>query len=201
MATGETFKGSMINELADGTAVVFDFGFVQLGGSANDHIDTGLGAGALQSLVQDTFVAALPDDLTVKRYRFACVSGAHLGEIGYVEVDPPVTGQLSAVNRYPNELCASLKRTTGYASRRDRGRIFFGPLATTTIDNANINRVDVSAFAAVHAKLKSNMQVSGITLSPVILAANGTYSGRLIINTSCAPVIVHRRTRRPRTGA
>lgn len=202
MATGETFKCSVIGELDDLTAVVFDFGYVQLGGSANDHIDTGTGAGAFQTLVEATMAAALPDDFNFVKYRFACVGGAHLGEIGHSFPANPLEGDLVSANRSPNELCASLKRSTGYASRRDRGRVFFGPLSTAVHDNGNVNKVDVAGpLLAVANKLKSNLAVAGITLSPVILAADGTYSGRIVINTSVAAVMVHRRTRRPRTGA
>lgn len=200
MATGETFKASVIGELDDSTAVVFDFGFVDLAGGSV-HIDTALAAGNFQTLVQDTMAACLPDDYTFKRYRFACVGGAHVGEIGYTEVDPAVHGSVSAVNRMPNELCVSLKRNTGYATRRDRGRIFFGPIPTGLVDNANINKIVPAGYSDVAQLLKTNLVVSGITLKPIILSSAGTYSGRVVSQVGIADVMVHRRTRRPRSGS
>lgn len=198
---GETFKASVIGQLDDGTAVVFDFGYAHID-SPNVHIDTSIAAGNFQTLVQQLMADALPTDYNFKKYRFACVSGANIGEIGYVDVSPPVAGGLSPVNRYPNELCASLRRSTGYSTRRDRGRVFFGPLATTLIDNANINKVVTdTALVDVASLLKSNLVTQGVTLKPVILSSSGSYNGRVVIKSSVAEVIVHRKTRRPRIGA
>ena len=200
MANGETFKASVIGELADGTGVVFDFGYVD-NNPSSVHLDTGTMAGDFQTLVQAIMATSLPDDYTFKRYRVACVSGAHAGEIGYVEVSPPVLGQASAVNRMANELCVSIKRATGHASRRDRGRIFFGPIPLGAMDNANVNKIVPTFYSDVAELLKANLTTSATVLKPVILNSAGAYSGNLVNRVGIADVIVHRKSRRPRQGA
>lgn len=201
MAIGETFKATVIGELDDGTAVVFDFGYADTA-AGSTHIDTATAAGDFQGTVQDDMANALPEDFTFKKYRFACVGGTAHGEIGYVDVTPAVHGQLTAVNRSPNELCAALKRSTGYAARNERGRIFFGPLSVTVHDNANVNKVDTGGLLLTVANLlKANLVTQTRTLKPVILNAAGGYSGHFVTTASVAAVMVHRRTRRPRVGA
>lgn len=202
MATGENFKASVIGELDDGTGIVFDFGYTD-NVSGSVHLDMAIAAGNFQTLVQATLVQALPADYTFKRYRFACVAGVHAGEIGYVEVTPAVHGDLSVVNRYPNELAIAVKRNTGYASRRDRGRIFLGPVSASLADNANVNKCvpDAAPLVAVANLLKSNLTSGGVVLKPVILSSAGTYSGNLVSKVGVADVLVHHKSRRPRTGA
>lgn len=202
MALNETFKASVIGQLQGSlTAVVFDYGYVDLN-AGSTHRDTGTWAGVFQTMWQAVALAALTDDLVIKRYRFACVAGIHVGEIGYVD-NVNVTGGLTAVNRMPNEVCVSLKRSTGYASRRDRGRVFWGPVATTLVDNSDVNLADVgSALLQAARDLGSTpITTGGASLTPVILAANGTYSGRVIVNTGIGDVLCHRKSRRPRAGA
>lgn len=200
MAAGECFKASIICEGDDGTAYVFDYGFADTDGQV--HIDTGIAAGNFQTLVQNYYVAALPTDVTIKKYRFACVNGAHKGEIGFVN-DVNVAGEASAVNRYPNEIAISMRRSTGYASRRDRGRVFFGPVSAIWGNNANVNKVDLTAPALQDLRDlgKATLATQGAGLFPVILAANGTYNGRIIVRVDIAEVFVHHKTRRPRVGA
>lgn len=200
MATGETFKASVIGQLDDGTAVVFDFGYLD-NVSGSVHLDTGTAAGDFQTLVQTTMADALPTDFSFKRYRFACVSGAHNGEIGYVEVVGSVKGTVSAVNRAANELCVTLKRSTGYSSKSDRGRIFFGPIPTGAMDNANVNKIVPAFYADTAELLRSNLTSGGVVLKPVILNAAGGYSGRIIVNVGVGEVMVHQKRRRPRIGA
>lgn len=201
MAEGETFKASAILQGSLGTAVVFDFGYVDLD-SGTGHIDTNLAAGDFQTLVQSKMAAVLPEGVTFKRYRFACVgSTSHKGEVGYVEVDPPVTGTLGNEGVLPMEMCISLKRSTGYSSRRDRGRVFFGPVC---IDFRDPNNVDFVAptnnLNLVRDLLKTNLVTNTRTLRPVILAADGTYSGRTISRVAIGQTFVHRKTRRFRVG-
>lgn len=202
MATGENFKASVIAQLDDGTGVVFDFGYTD-NVSGSVHLDMGIAAGNFQTLVQNTLALALPTDYSIVRIRFACVQGVHLGEIGYVEVSPPVAGSLSAVNRYPNEMAISVKRSTGFASRRDRGRIFLGPVSAELADNANVNKVIASNALLINVAnlLKSNLTTGGVTLKPVILSSAGTYSGNIVNRVSVAAVLVHHKSRRPRVGA
>lgn len=201
MALNETFKASVIGQLADGTAVVFDYGYVDLNPGI-EHVDTGTMAGNFQTLVQDKMAQVLPVQFTFKRYRFACVGGTHAGEVGYVEVDPPVVGELLGVDNLPNEICIGLKRSTGHTSRRDRGRIFFGPVDSTLVDDDNRNIPEPnSALNDVRDTLKLNLAAGGYELRPAIIAANGTYSGRTIIHVGYSPTFLHRKSRRPRIGA
>lgn len=202
MAEGETFRFSMIGQGNAGTAIVFDFGFVDLT-SGTGHVDTGIAAGDFQTLVQAKIVACLPTEYTVKRYRCACVGGTHKGEIGYVEVDPPVAGGVDGDYILPAEMAISLKRSTGYSSRKDRGRVFFGPVCSQFHDAAtNIDFVvqDDANLNAVRDLLKTNLTTQTRVLHPVILAADGTYSGRTVCNVSIGQVFVHRKTRRFRVG-
>lgn len=200
MAEGETFRATIIGELADRTAVVFDFGYMD-SSSGSGHIDTGTAAGDFQTLVQAKIVAALPLDYKVTRYRFACVGGLAKGEVGYVDVTPPVSGALTSGNRLPNEVAVSLKRNTGHAGRGDRGRVFFGPVSADIV--SDVNEVDTTSpsLIAVRDLLKTNLTTSTRILRPVLLKPDGSSNGRLIVNVAIARVFVHRRTRRPRTGS
>lgn len=202
MAEGETFKATVIGRLQDGTAVCFDFGYVDLT-SGTGHIDTGTAAGDFQTLVQAKLAAVLPDIFTFQRYRFACVGGAAKGEIGYVDVSPIVNGSLLGDGHLPNEIAISVKRSTGHSSRSDRGRIFLGPVAQGLLDADHLNSPDLtnSDLLAVKDLLKANLITGTRTLRPVILNAAGTYSGRTVSMTSIGSIFVHRRTRRPRSGA
>jgi hypothetical protein len=201
MAALETFKASIIANLADGTAIVNDYGYTD-DSSGTTHIDCGTGAGAFQTLVQATYIAALPSNWKTVRYRFACVGGTHKGELGFVE-DATHQGALDSDNQLPAELCISMKRNTGHSSRRDRGRVFFGPVATDFINvDADWDKVPANPLLTAVANLgKAALTVGGVTLHPVILAADGTYSGRVVINVSIGPTFVHRRSRRIRVGA
>lgn len=201
MAAGETFKASVIAQVTDGTAIVMDFGYADTDG--NVHIDTNQAAGDFQTLVQALLLAALPDDTTIKKYRFACVKGTHKGEIGYVE-GVNMAGEVSAVNRQPTEICISMKRSTGYASRRDRGRIFFGPVANVFTDNANVSKVAVTSNILTDALelLRANLVTQAAGLLPVILAADGSYiANHFVTRVSLGEVFTHHKSRRPRVGA
>jgi hypothetical protein len=203
MATGETFKATIIAQHNDGTAIINDFGYVDLAGGST-HIDTGTAAGAFQTLVQATFVAAMVSDVSIYRYRFACVGGTHKGEIGYTDVSGGIPG--AATNGYlPKEIAVSMKRQTGHASKKDRGRIFFGPV---TIDywlgpSSDVDKIDAgnALLVAVANLLKATLTVSSIALQPVILSSAGTYSGNLINHVSIPSELVHRKSRRVRVGA
>lgn len=197
MAEGETFRATLIGESNQGTAFVFDFGYVDLG-SGGGHIDCGIGAGVFQALVQDVMAECLPEAFAFRKYRFACLAGAHAGEVGYVTVDPIVHGN-EIGDVLPAEIAISLKRNTGHTSRRDRGRIFFGPvLRGIRTDDNNTDLVDRNnnALKAVRDLLKENITVEGRVLRPVVLSAAGTYSGRTIVNVDIGDVFVHRKSRR-----
>jgi hypothetical protein len=196
MAEGETFKATVITEGNAGTAFVFDFGFVDVT-SGSAHIDCGIAAGNFQTMVQATMAAALPSEQIFRKYRFACVGGAHVGEIGYVVVDPPVLGGQEG-DVLPAECAISMKRNTGFSSRRDRGRIFFGAVVTSyrTGDNTDEITHTASTLVAVRDLLKATLTTQSRSLKPVILSAAGTYSGRQVINVEVAKVLVHRKSRR-----
>lgn len=200
---GETFRATIQGEIDDGSAVVFDFGYFD-STSGSGHVDTGTAAGDFQTKVQARIVAALPDTYTVRRYRFACVGGTSKGEIGFVDVSPPVAGALSTVTApMPNEICISIKRATGYASRGDRGRIFFGPVADDIVAGNGPNKYDMTntALLSVRDLLKEDFLTQGRTLRPVLLRPNGTCNGHLINRVGLNPIFAHRRTRRPRQGS
>lgn len=197
---GEIFKASVIGELDDGTAIVNDFGFFD-STSGSGHIDTGTAAGDFQTFIQAAMVAMLPDIYTFKRYRFACVNGPSIGEVGYVEVSPPVTGGASSTNRMPNEICICVKRSTGHAGRGDRGRIFLGPVAEAYVSDANHPDYAASDLLTLANKLKANLTTQSRVLKPVLIKPDGTSNGRPILQVNVNRVFCHRRTRRPRVGA
>ncbi len=200
MAVNETFRASIIGQLTpSGTAIVFDFGYRDPSGSA--HVDCGTAAGNFQTLMQSTFANALPSAFIFVRYRFACVSGAHDGEIGYTDVIPPVTGALGP-EMLPPEIAISMKRNTGHASRRDRGRIFFGPVSPDYRQAPDNDLVLASATELINVsnKLKADLVTGATTLKPVILAADGSYSGNDVIQVAIGPIFVHHKSRRTRGG-
>lgn len=204
MGTNEqTFKASILcQDQTNGTAYTFDFGYRENSGTA-PHIDTGTAAGNFQTLVQAPFLAIIPERVNIVRYRFATVYGPYKGEIGFVEANQ--AGLLSiAGHLMPQEIAICLKRATGYASRRDRGRIFFGPVDPATFQQSEPNGDEVvttvTDLVTVANLLKSNLTTGGHTLEPVILAADGTHAGRTVIKVSIAPVFAHRKTRRLRVG-
>jgi len=134
------------------------------------------------------------------RYRFACVGGPNVGDVGFVEVAPGTTGTITGVDVFPGEICISMKRNTGHVERTDRGRVFFGPVAETfrlagTTDTVDTANTDLITFSNL---LKSNLTVSGTTLKPAIVSSAGGYSGNLVINTSIGRIFTHRRSRRIR---
>lgn len=196
----ETFRGTVIGSTGSGVnAILFDFGFRDnTGGSV--HIDTGTAAGDFQTLVQSVLAAVLPSTYTFVRYRFACVGGDHVGEIGFVEVSPPVNGDNSVFDYIlPNEIAISLKRATGYSSRHDRGRVFLGPVGSY-LASASSNKPDAANTDLIAAAnlVKAVLTTGGVALTPVILSSAGTTNGRTIIHASIGQVYVHRRSRRPR---
>lgn len=201
MAAGETFKATIIGELDDGTAIVNDYGYVD-DSSGTVHIDCGTAAGAFQTLIQAAYVAALPNNWHTVRYRFACVGGTHKGELGFVE-DSTTVGALETDDQLPAEMCISLKRNTGHSSRRDRGRIFFGPVASFFVSGSTPwdKPIPGPLLTAVMNLGKATLTVSSVALHPVILAANGSYSGRIIVNVGIGETYVHRKSRRLRVGA
>lgn len=198
--TNETFKATIVAQGNLGTAFVYDFGFVDLAGGSF-HFDMGICAGDFQTMMQTAWTDILPDDVAIIRYRFACVGGTSVGEVGFVDVSPPVTGGLASTNQLPAELCISMKRNTGHVSRRDRGRVFFGPLAKDFQEEINPDLVTVTADLTTASQLlKADLTTQGHVLKPVILASDGTYSGRIVINTAIAQVFVQRKSRRFRVG-
>lgn len=198
---GETFRATVIASLNAGTtAVVFDFGYMDQSGGAT-HLDTQTAAGDFQTLVQAALAAVLPSTLTFNRYRFACVGGTHVGEIGYVEVDPPVNGGLAVVaGVLPNEICISLKRRTGYSTPHDRGRIFLGPVASD-LWSTSPNKPDRTFADLITARdlLALPLTTQAVELAPVILKADGTSEGRMITHVAIGEVYTHRKSRRPRS--
>lgn len=204
MGTNEqTFKASILcQDETNGTAYTFDFGYRENSGTA-PHIDTGTAAGNFQTLVQASFLAIMPERVHIRRYRFATVYGPFKGEIGFVEADEE-GGITPSGHLLPQEVAISFKRSTGYSSRRDRGRIFFGPVDPGNFQQAEPNGDLVenadSRLVTVSNLLKNTLTTQGSTLDPVILAADGTHTGRIVIKTSINPVFVHRKTRRLRVG-
>ncbi len=200
MATGETFRATVIGQLTFGGAVVYDYGYVDLA-SGSTHLDMGIAAGNFQTLVQAKLAAASTSALSFVRYRFACVSGTHIGEIGYVEVASPVSGA-SASNINPLEIAISMKRSTGHSSRRDRGRVFWGPVPTefNLGDNPDLPDTSNAALQDIMNLGKADLVTGGVTLKPVILSADGSYSGRVIVQVSMGKVYVHHKSRRTGIG-
>lgn len=201
MAANEVFKATVIGVLTHGTAVIFDYGYQdQTGGSL--HFDMGTAAGDFQTMVQATLAAALPVSFTFKRYRFACVSGAHVGEIGYVDVTSPVIGTLTVGVELPAEVCISLKRGTGFASRKDRGRVFLGPVMSGLQSTSNPDQVvDIGTILAVAANLGTQgLNTQTANLTPVLVDSTGETTGRRLINASFGSVFVQRKSRRFRSG-
>jgi hypothetical protein len=200
MLGSQTFRASVICETDEGTAVVFDYSYVDTNPSPV-HIDTGIAAGDFQSLVQTSLAAIMPTTVKFKKYRFATVTGPNAGEIGYVVVDPPVAGDLAVTTLLPTEMAISFKRNTGHASRGDRGRVFFGPIDQGFQDSGNPDRVAVVTELSTAADLgKAILVVGATTLYPCLLNAAGEWNGHTIINTSVGDVFVHRKTRRFRAG-
>lgn len=197
---GEVFRGTMIAQGNDGTAYVNDFGFMD-SSSGSGHVDTGIAAGDLQTMMQAAIAAVLTDDVSIVRWRFACTYGPSKGEVGYVDVSGSVAGDWVSGGRMPNEIAASYKRNTGHAGRGDRGRIFVGPVPLGLVENANEYSVDVAAVTTLRDKLKANLTTQTRVLKPVLIKPDGSSNGRPILNVSVAKVFVHRRTRRPRVGA
>jgi len=201
MASGENFKATMIcSRPENGTAFVFDWGYTDPSGSA--HIDTGTAAGNFQTLVQAKMQAVLSTFIRIERYRFACVNGTHKGEVGFVNGTGIMGLYTGAGNPLPQEICISMKRNTGHVSRRDRGRLFFGPcwtdfgdgLQQDGVDVANTDLLDVCNLG------KADLTTGATTLRPVILSGDGTSTGNFIVNTSIASIFVHRKSRRMRAG-
>lgn len=200
MAGSQTFRASVICEGPTGTAIVFDYSYADSNLSPA-HVDTGTAAGVFQTLVQATLAAALPDNVTFKKYRFATVTGPYAGEVGYVVVDPPVTGDLVATDILPTEIAISMKRNTGHTGRGDRGRVFFGPVHKDFQSTTNPDKVEPSAdLTAIAALGNAVLTTAGPVLDPVLLNSAGVWNGHVITNTSVGDVFVHRRTRRFRAG-
>lgn len=201
MASLETFRASVYGILDVGTAVVFDYSYVDNTGGST-HIDTGVAAGNFQTLVQTTMAAALPAGFTFTKYRFACVTGTHNGEIGFVDVSPPVTGAMSD-EMLPPEICISLQRNTGHSSRHDRGRVFFGPVHPDYQDPSDHpDKVQIDANLTAVANLgKAVLTTSGVDLTPCLLSSAGEWNNNAIINVKINPIFCHRRTRRLRAPA
>lgn len=202
MAAGDNFKVSIIGqESVYGSAIVNDFGLADVGSSA--HLDTVAIAAAFQTMIEAKLLACLPQTYSLLKYRCACVAGPHQGEIGFVINNSPPQGG-GGNTSLPTEMAISIRRSTGYASRRDRGRIFLGPVDLGQfVDPYHQDQLSASigpllTFAGC---LASSITVSGTVLSPVILASNGTYSGNLVIHTQVASTFVHRRSRRAGIGA
>lgn len=200
MAANENFKVSILCVDVGGQSFVFDYGFHDDSGGAV-HIDTNQLASDFQTAHEAAWRACLHQDVQIARYRAACVLGAHKGEVGYIDTAPGVAGTYEG-DLLPREICMAFRRSTGYASRRDRGRIFFGPLTKDRQTNAN---PDICAPQAVDFTLcdtlKANLLTQTVTLKPVILAADGTYSGHLVNKVAIASIFCHRKTRRFRAPA
>lgn len=198
MAEGDIFRATVMGITKDNAAINFDFGYADKA-VGSTRLDTGIAAGNFQTLVQTTMVAALDDNTSLYKYRFACTDGPNKGDIGYVEVSP-VQGTVVPAIYFPNEMCISLKRNTGRTGRDHRGRIFFGPANEDTVLAADTNQADQASatLLAVRDLLKATLTVSGRTLTPVLLKSNGTTNGYTIINVGIAAVLCHRKSRRPR---
>jgi hypothetical protein len=201
MALNETFRATVIMVGNAGTAFVFDYGY-QDQNIGSTHLDMGTAAGDFQSLVQATLAVCLPAEVSFVRYRFACVGGTHVGEIGYVEVTPPVAGSIAPGVPLPGEIAISMKRSTGYSSRKDRGRVFFGPVDESLRSGTNPDECDVTNvdLIAINALGISALTTAGVLLKPVLLAGNGTTNGHVLVNKAIASVFVHHKSRRFRTG-
>lgn len=202
MAEGETFKATVIGQLDGGTAIVFDFGYVDLT-SGTGQVDTVTACGDFQTLVQDKLANVLPEGFTFMKYRFACVGGTHKGQIGYLPVSPPVVGNCTTEGSLPAEIAISLQRSTGWSSRKDRGRIFLGPVSPELFSGTHTDKPNRTYSALLQARdlLKANLTTQTRVLHPVILAADGTYTGRTVVNVNIGEVYVHRKSRRARIGA
>ncbi len=200
MPGSQTFRASAICEGNAGTAFVFDWSFADPASSPL-HLDMGIAAGDWQTAVQADLAACLPSQIVIKKWRFACVSGPSVGEIGYVVVTPPQAGSRTAADVLPNEIAISLKRDTGHASRSDRGRIFFGPVDIAYQDTTNPDKVlDDGTLLTLANSSFGTFTTQLTTLTKCLLHADGTWNGHALIHASVGEIFVHRKTRRFRSG-
>lgn len=198
MPLNDLFRASVHGLWRDVTGIVFDFGFVDSSSGAG-AVDTNIAAGDFQTLVQATLAAALPPEYTFKSYRFACVAGVGVGQIGHVDVYPAVDGQLSENSALPPEIAIAMRRRTGYASRSDRGRLFFGPVHYQFVDSSDPDKVvEDSLLHDVRDLLKTNLVTQTRVLKPCLISAGNTNNGHNIIESGIGERTVHRTSRRTR---
>lgn len=203
MAGGDNFKLSIISQFNPSvTQIVADYGYTDNSGGSL-HLDTGDIITSFRTMVETKYRAVLPDCVFIHQYRCQCVASTHgfKGEIGYYDLNPTVAGT-NGSETLPPEMAISIRRKTGWASRRDRGRLFLGPVTTSYFSSATPDVVQVDATLLTFAgTVSESITVSGVVLSPVILSANGTYSGHLIIANSVPNGWVHRKSRRAGVGS
>lgn len=133
--------------------------------------------------------------------RFACIAGPNAGMVGYDDING-TTGVIvpTGTEGVPPEICISIKRSTGFASRHDRGRLFLGPVDPSLLTSPTLGIVDQTnasliALTGIGYAIFTTM---GVGLTPVLVNKTTLVASRQLIQGAIAEGTVHRRKRRSR---
>lgn len=198
MANGDVIRCSIQGQ-QNGTVTVNTWHYVDRSGGS--HVfDAATGASDFYAFMGGFLEAPHTTDWNVNFTRFAVIAGPNVGKVGYDVLGSGGSGGITPAQPAPPEVCAALKRWTGYAARSQRGRLFFGPLDSTLFANMEQGLIDdtnPSLLDLCHA-MSATFTTGGVGLTPVLVGKAPTFTptAAAINYTAIAVGSVHRKSRR-----
>jgi hypothetical protein len=194
MATGDVLRMS-ITGFFNGTEIVNTWHYKDVsGGSTEFFMATTCADFYTQFWTQ--LQNCLTTDYILYSIRGAVVAGPGLGRV-FTQIYSGITGgNAPSVAQVP-EICISIKRSTGYASRANRGRLFLGPVDNIFLTDPEKGEVDTtnSFLLLLAGTTTAIFTTQTVGLVPCLVSKLFVPSAQLLYS-GIAPGTVHRRKRR-----
>lgn len=203
MAAGDVFRLSLLGN--DGfRSIVNTFHYADdSGGSV--HINADAFCSDWWTTWSAPLLAAAVNSVNFTAVNVQCILGPNLGDIGVYGMNAGNTGTYGAPDVIP-EICIAITRKITKAGRKNRGRIFWGPLNSghfSSVPNGEVNTGDAS-LTSISTILTSSFTTQTVALDPCLVHAAGkpvvyTRTPGIITESVVSQGSVHRKTRRDKT--
>lgn len=198
MANGDVIRCSIQGyDSGANSTTVNTWHYVDRSGGSHSF-DASTGASDFWSFMGGFLCACLGTTWTANAVRFAIGAGPGIGKVGEFFPTTSNTGGNSFTDACPPEICISLKRWTGYASRSNRGRLFIGPTDAMFFIGIQYGAVDTTnaSLIALSNAMKATFTTGTVGCTPVLVNKLWVPTAAPISYNAIAEQSVHRKTRR-----
>lgn len=200
MANGDVFRVGLTSN--DGVRQYYNTFHYADDSGGSVHFDCNLFASDWWTAWTPNLLPAAVTDINFTLVTVQCLIGPNAGDVGEYGINAGNTGTFAAPD-LPPELCIAITRKVPKAGRKYRGRMFWGPLASsmfTIVERGEVN-TGLGALTALTGILSSSFTTQTVGLDPVLVHASPkpvvyTRTPGIITVSVISPISVHRKKRR-----